>query len=54
MKISIEKIVSSPNSELQRHSDYQMILLKKGEIRHNIDFDYIETKAPYASLVFPN
>lgn len=40
--------------EIHRHSFYQILILKKGSIKHFIDFEWREAKAPFISVVFPN
>ena len=39
--------------QFHRHSFYQIILLKKGQIRNFIDFEWRTATAPYISIVFP-
>lgn len=40
--------------EVHRHSFYQILILKKGSVKHFIDFEWREAKAPFISVVFPN
>lgn len=40
--------------EIHRHNFFQIILLKKGKLRHWIDFKEKTAEAPYISVVFPN
>ena len=40
--------------DIHRHNFFQIILLRKGKIRHWIDFESKEAEAPYASVIFPN
>ena len=42
------------DKEMHRHSYYQILVLKKGEIRHFLDYSLQESRAPYLSVVFPN
>lgn len=42
------------NREIHRHNFFQIILLKKGHIKHWIDFEDKEADAPYISVTFPN
>lgn len=52
---SIQSVDASTSSkEIHRHSFYQIFLLKKGKIRHNVDFEWKECEAPYISVLFPN
>ena len=40
--------------EIHRHNFFQIILLRQGQIKHWIDFETREAKAPYVSVIFPN
>lgn len=40
--------------EIHRHNFFQIILLKKGTIKHWIDFQERESEGYYASVIFPN
>ena len=40
--------------ETHRHDFFQVVLLKKGHIRHFVDFGLQEADAPYISVIFPN
>ena len=40
--------------EIHRHSFYQILILKKGSVKHFIDFEWRDAKAPFISVVFPN
>lgn len=40
--------------EIHRHSFYQILVLKKGSIKHFIDFEWREASAPFLSVVYPN
>ena len=40
--------------EIHRHSFYQILLLKKGKIKHWVDFEMKEAEAPFISVLFPN
>lgn len=48
--LNMEKAIK----ELHRHSFYQIMLLKKGSIKHFVDFEWKEAEAPFISVVFPN
>ena len=40
--------------QFHRHSFYQIVLLRKGSIRHFIDFEWKTAEAPFISVIFPN
>ncbi len=40
--------------EIHRHQFFQILLLKKGKIKHWIDFEMKEAEAPFISVLFPN
>ena len=40
--------------EIHRHDFFQIILLRKGSMKHWIDFEEHEVHAPYVSVIFPN
>ena len=40
--------------EIHRHNFFQIILIRKGTLKHWIDFEVCEAKSPYISVVFPN
>ena len=40
--------------EIHRHKFFQILLLKKGKIKHWVDFEMKEAEAPFISVIFPN
>ena len=40
--------------EIHRHNFFQIILIRKGHVKHWIDFEVQEADAPYISVLFPN
>lgn len=40
--------------EIHRHSFYQIMILRKGSMRHFIDFEWKSAESPFISVIFPN
>lgn len=52
---AVQKVThDSVLADIHRHSFYQIILLKKGTLRHFIDYEMKEAVSPFISVVFPN
>ena len=52
---SVQSILAGQEGkEIHRHNFFQIILIRKGNVKHWIDFEMCESQAPYISVVFPN
>lgn len=52
---SVQKIRSETVvTDIHRHSFYQIIILKKGMIKHFIDYEMKTAVNPFIAVVFPN